>query len=122
MTSSLFIDPMPSAVERKLRAVKPYEEPVHIQVAADVAEDLTFGERWLVVTERRVLLISSDGADGIVDLPLREITAARLEGFIGGGCLVVERKGCAPVFLYFSSSSMPKFAEVARGIRQLSRG
>src|SRR6266849_11084705 len=122
MTVSPFLEPLPSAVGSKLRAAKPSDEQVLIQMATDVAEDLTFSERWLVVTKRRVLLLTPDGTDGTIDLPLREITAARLEELIGGGRLVLERNGCAPAFLYVSSSSAPKFAEVAEAIQHLSRG
>src|SRR5262249_53474834 len=122
MTSSPFIEPLPPAVDRKLRAVKPLDEEVLIQLAGDLGEDLSFGERWLVVTARRVFLMSPDDTDGMLGLPLKEITAARLEELIGGGRLALERNGEAPAFLYFSSSSAAKFAEVARGIQQLCQG
>ena len=40
-----------------------------------------------------------------------------------GGCrLVVERISGAPIYLHYSSSLIPKFAEVAQGIAQLSKG
>src|SRR5215813_6619880 len=100
MSSSPFIEPVPPAVDKKLRAAKPPDEPVLVQIATDVTEDLTFAERWLVITGQRVLLLTPEGVDGIVDLPLREIVGARLAGAIGGGRLARERKGCAPTFLY----------------------
>src|SRR5262249_51457188 len=122
MTLSSFIEPLPSAVGKKLKMSKPSDEQVLIQIRTEVAEDLSFAERWLVVTEQRVLLLSPDGADAIVDLPLEEITAARLQGLVGGGRLILERNGGAPTFLYFCRSLAPKFAAVARRIWQLYKG
>ena len=122
MIPSPFVDPLPPVVDRKLRAVKLPEESIYIQVVTDMAEDLTFGERWLIVTDRRALLLSSDGEDGTIDLLLRDITAARLEQSVGGGCLALERTGCATILLGFSNSLVPKFAKVAEGIRQLCIG
>jgi ATP-binding cassette subfamily B protein len=116
------MEPLPPAVDRKVRAAKLSAERVFVQMAADMAADLTFAERWLVVTERRVLLLTPDGTDGIVNVPLGEITTARLEGLIGGGRLTLERNGAAPTFLYFSNSSAPKFADIASVIGQLARG
>src|SRR5215472_14076465 len=113
MTTSPFVEPLPPTVERKLRAVRAIDELVHVQLAADMAEDLRFGERWLVVTDRRVLLLAPDGAADTVELPLKEVTAVRLEACVGGGRLALARDGAPTTFVYCSSSLVPRFAEVA---------
>ena len=117
-----YIETLPSAVQAKLTAAKPPDEAVLLQVATDMADERVYGERWLVLTEKRLLLLSPDGPDGTVDLPVSEVSTARLEGLIGGGRLEIERKENAPAYLYYSGTLAAKFAEVAEGIRQVSKG
>ena len=121
-TPNHYIEPLPSTVERKLSAVKPPDETVLLQVVTDMADERVYGERWLVLTEKRVLLLSPDGPDGTVDLPVSDVSTAKLEGLVGGGRLDIERKEGAPACLYYSGTLAPKFAEVAEGIRQVSKG
>ena len=117
-----FLESLPPAVERKLSIVKEREEEVLIQVASDMAGREHFAERWLVVTQRQLVLLHAKGADRVVQLPMDTIQAARIEALVGGGRLEVERKEGPPACLYYSNSLAPKFAEVAEGINQLSQG
>ena len=115
-----FIESLPPAVEAKLHGAKPPDEKVLIQVATDVADDQTYGEVWLVASKLRLLVIPADGA--VEQILLDAIQEARTEELVGGGRLVVERKSGAPVYLHYSSSLIPKFAEVAQAIGQLAKG
>ncbi len=122
MNASPFLEPLPAAIHRKLQVAGCSGDQVHIQVAADIADDLTFSQRWLVVTDRRVVVLGLDGNASDAQIRLDEISAAKIDGLLGGGRLVIERNECRPVVLYFSGSLAPKFAEVAAAIQQLSRG
>src|SRR5690242_11085853 len=102
MTTSPFVEPLPPPIDRRLRAVRAGDESVHVQLAADMAEDLSFGERWLVVTDRRVLVLAGDGAADAVELPLKDVTAVRLEACVGGGRLALARDGAPATFVYCS--------------------
>ena len=117
-----FIDALPPGVDARLRLAKPSDEPVLIQVAADLASDQSFREQWLVVTGQRLLVIPSDGPDGTVEVPMEQVKAVRVEALIGSGRLELERKQGAPAYLHYTSSLAPRFAEVAEGIRQLTKG
>ena len=117
-----FIENLPSGVQTRLEKVKPPDEPVLIQVTADMVDERSFGERWLVVTERRLLLIPSEGTAGTVHVPMEEVRAVNTETLVGAGRLEVERREGQPANLHYSSSLAPKFAEVADGIRRLSKG
>jgi ATP-binding cassette subfamily B protein len=121
MKASPFLEPFPAAIQRKLHGAAS-DGRVHIRVAADIADDLTFSQRWLVVTDRRVVILGLDGDAGDQEMRLDEISAARIDGLLGGGRLVIERHDRPPAVLYFSGSLAPKFAEVAAAIHQLSRG
>ena len=117
-----FMEALPPEVNTKLKRVKPPEEQTLIQVATDLINDRSFGEEWLVATNRRLLFIPTDGADGTVEVPLEAVREAKIEELVGGGRLEVERKAGAPIYLHYSNSLSPKFAEVAEGIKQLSKG
>ena len=117
-----FLETLPPEVDTKLQNIKPSEEHAHIQVATDLIDDGSFGEKWLVVTDERLLVIPTEGADGVVEVPLKVITEARIEELVGAGRLEVEHGKGEPTYLYYSNSLSPKFAEVAEAIKQLTKG
>ena len=117
-----FLETLPPEVDAKLQNIKPPEEQAHIQVATDLINDGSFGEQWLVVTDERLLVIPTEGADGVVEVPLEVITEAKIEELVGAGRLEVEHGDGEPTYLYYSNSLSPKFVEVAEAIKQLSKG
>lgn len=117
-----FLQSPPAGVAARLAQLKADQEIVRIQVSADMADAQTFGERWLVVTDRRLLIMPAAGQDGTVEVPVADVKEARTEELVGGGVLEVERKQGPPACLHYTSSLAPKFAEVANGISQLARG
>lgn len=117
-----FMESMPTEVDIKLRKAKLEDEKVLIQVATDLIDNQSFGEKWLVLTEQRLLIIPTNGTDDIVVVPIEAIRESKTEELVGGGRLEVERKSGEPIYLHYSSSLIPKFTEVAAGIKQLSKG
>ena len=67
-----FLETLPPEVDTKLQNIKPPEEKTHIQVATDLIGDGSFGEQWLVVTDERLFVIPTEGADGVVEVPLKD--------------------------------------------------
>ena len=118
----LFMENLPPEVDIKLKRAKPPEEQVLFQVATDLINAQSFGETWLIATDRHLLFIPATGMDGTVEVPIEAVQEARTEELVGGGRLAVERKVGEPVYLHYSSSLAPKFAEIAEGIQQLSKG
>ena len=117
-----FLETLPPEVDTKLQNIKLPEEQAHIQIATDLIEDGSFGEQWLVVTDERLLVIPTEGADGVVEVPLKVITETRIEELVGAARLEVEHGSGEPTYLYYSNSLSPKFAEVAEAIKQLTKG
>ena len=117
-----FMEALPPEVNTKLKRIKPPGEQVRFQVATDFINDRSFGEKWLIATDRQLLFIPTEGADGTVEVPLTTVREARTEELVGGGCLAVELKEGEPIYLHYSSTLIPKFAEIAEGIQQLSKG
>jgi len=117
-----FIETLPEKIAGKLRHAKPEDETVRIQVLTDMNMERRFGEHWVVVTDRRVLLIPDDGDDGTVDIPVDEIAEVKVEPLVGGGRMELERKIGESANIRYSGSLAGKFSEVAAGIRQLTKG
>lgn len=117
-----FLETLPPEVDTKLQNIKSPVEQTQIQVATDLIDDRSFGEQWLVVTDDHLFVIPSEGADGVVKVPLKVITETRIEEFVGAGRLEVEHGEDEPTYLYYSNSLSPKFAEVAEGLKQLTKG
>ncbi len=114
----------PSA-EQVWRSLAQPNEQVLLTTASDVRADGGYGSRWLVVTDKRLVVLpdpDAPGVDGYVSMPFEQLTEAKTEPLVGGGRLEVY-DGLAPVPLVeYSSSLAPKFSEVARGIQQVIKG
>lgn len=117
-----FMEILPPEVDTKLKQVKTPEEQVLFQIATDLINEQLFGEKWLIATNQCLLFIPTEEQQSTVEVPLEDIREVRTEELVGGGRLAVERKIGEPVYLHYSSSLTTKFAEVAEGIQQLSKG
>jgi ATP-binding cassette subfamily B protein len=117
-----FVEALPSEVESKLGKMVSDGEEVLMQVSTDLAQGLDYGEQWLVVTSRRLFLFPTPGIDDAIEASLEDIREVRLEELVGAGKIEIERRDGPPLCVPFSQSLAGKFAEVAEGIRQLSKG
>src|SRR5436189_2789472 len=136
-------DSLSPAAEALWQELAQPDERVLLTAASDVRAGGSFGERWIVVTDRRVVVLpetlnghqveqsevrspksevteqrlrtSDFGLGDFVSVPLSALTEAKTEPLVGGGRLEVY-DGLAPLpLLEYSSSLGPKFAEIARG-------
>jgi len=116
------LEPTSDGLAQKIhRHIPPGEEEL-IRVYADLTPARVFGEQWVVVTKERVLVVPPDGEDGVADVSIQDISAARTEALVGGGRLEIERKAGPTLFIPYSGTLALKFSEVARGIEQLRKG
>ena len=113
------LEQMPDTVSQKIQDVLTHEEEELIRVSTDLNPDGTFGEQWVIATDRRVIVVPAEGIDGVVDVPIRELVAVQTEPLVGGGRLEIDRKKEATLFVPYSSSLAEKFSEVALGLEQL---
>lgn len=98
------------------------EEGLLIRAGADVGADGRFGGRWVVVDGAEVRVFDGEDPAPAARVPIKEVTACRSEAHVGGGSLVLERTGKAPLRVRYSQSQAAKFSEVVRGIEQLREG
>ena len=124
--TSLSSRPLPPDLAARLAALLAKEESARFSIATDLADDLHFGERWLIATDRRILVwpagANGNGhGNGKIEIPLKEVDEAEVQPVVGGGVLVVKKgKAIRPV-VHYSNTLSHRFAEAARGITQLAK-
>ena len=93
-----------------------------IRVSTDLNQEGGFGIQWVIVTDRRILILSTTELDDATDVPIEELSLVQTEALVGGGRLNIERKDKPTITVAYSSSLAEKFSEVARGLEQLRKG
>jgi len=115
-------EPVSAGVAEKIEQTVPPEEEALIRVFSDLTAEGRYGAQWVVVTSRQVVVVPEKGTDGVVQVPIDQIKAARTEALVGGGRLEIERQDRPTVWVPYSGTQAVKFSEVARGIEQLRKG
>ena len=105
-----------------MRGLLPTGEEELIRVSTDLNQEGEFGGQWVVATDKRLLIVPSTGVDGVVEVPIEELTLVQSEALVGGGHLSIERKDKPTITVPYSSSLTEKFSEVTRGLEQLRKG
>ncbi len=100
----------------------PVAEDLLIRAKADVAADGRFGASWVEVDGQEVRVFEDGEPTPLHRVPIEQLTACRSEAQVGGGSLVLEPAGQAPLRIRYSQSQAAKFSEVVRGIEQLREG
>ena len=104
-----------------MRGLLATEEEELIRVSTDLNQKGKFGIQWVIVTDKRLLIVPTTGLDGTADVPIEELTLVQTEALVGGGRLSIERKDKPTIIVPYSSSLAEKFSEVARGLEQLRK-
>ena len=120
MTMKL-LESMPHSIGAKMRGLLPTEEEELIRVSTDLNQKGRFGIQWVIVTDKRLLIVPATGRNGTADVPIEELTLVQTEALVGGGRLSIERKDKPTITVPYSSSLAEKFSEVARGLEQLRK-
>ena len=113
------IEPVDTCTAARLNSCLPADELVLIRVSSDMVENGTFSDTWVVVTEKRVLVLPECAVP--VDVPIEKITAVQTELLVGGGRLEIECRDEPTVVILYSTTESNKFSEVARGLEQLRK-
>ena len=114
---------IPEGVRGQLRAILEPTEETRLSVATDMTFDGTYGEAWLLATDRRVLVLDPghDGAPSLVDISLQDIASVKKRNFTGNGFLEIRTADEAIEALRYSGSLADKFAEVAAALEGLAK-
>ena len=121
-TATTYQERMPDALADRCREALREGESVRIAAATDLTEDLRFEERWLLVTDQRVLRFDSNGAgtgNGDASIELSDARSAAVEELVGSGRINVVIGNEEVEVIRYTPSQRAKFARIARGIDQL---
>jgi ATP-binding cassette subfamily B protein len=116
--------PVPEPVQEALRRAQ-CDDDVRIAASSDLAADGNYGERWLAVTDSRVMVVSKDGNGGMevdIDLPLKEITALEIENLVGAAALCAVVEGRRVDLVRFTSGLSKRFARTRTQLDALREG
>src|SRR5690348_9933712 len=116
------LEPVPASLLNAVRARLATGEDELIRIASDLTAESQFGQLWLIVTDRRILIAPSADVSSMKESLVGDVAGARTEALVGGGCLHIELKRGPPLSVMYSAALSHTFAEVARGIEQLRRG
>ncbi|MBN1341690.1 MAG: ABC transporter ATP-binding protein [Phycisphaerae bacterium] len=105
------------------QALEP-DESLLLLTDADLLDDGSFGQRWLVVTDRRVLVFTPNGnrldaADEII--PLQDIDRVESVPRVGHMSLVAHASGRRIELVRYTNSLSEKFAKIARALDDTRR-
>ncbi len=131
-----FLESAPLVVEELLRARFTGDETQHVRIAADMMETRRYGERWLIVSDKRVLIVNpvqlgqASADDGVVEIPIDQVGEARTAELVGAVRLEIGLKPSAVVgssargveTIEYSMSHAAKFSEAAAAIKDLAKG
>ena len=121
-TATTYKERMPDVLADRCREALREGESVRIAAATDLTEDLRFEERWLLVTDQRLLRFDSNGAgmgNGDASIELSDAKSAAVEELVGSGRINVVIGNEEVEVIRYTPSQRAKFARIARGIDQL---
>lgn len=110
------VEELPPAVEALVRQYTVSGETPQVAIHSDITSEGSFGDRWVIATEQRLLIVNPDGSgspgDGsVLEFPLDEISQLETHEFHGLGTLEIQTEGGGSQEVAFSRSMLDKFAE-----------
>ena len=90
---------------------------------ADIGAKGAFQERWAFLTNRRLFVLTPNGQEGRADLdfqmPLNEVTGARVEEYVGSSALIVNDQGEGHEIARFSLGSHHEASDLCHYIEAI---
>lgn len=128
-----FLETVPPVMEQLLAARLSADETIHVRIEGDMVSESRFGSRWLVVTDRRILLVEPAQLaaalpdDGVIEIAVDHVREVRTVELVGASRLEIDRQAdVGPVpqveSVVYSLSLAAKFSEATEAIRALSKG
>ncbi len=117
--TTIYEEKMPAALAERCQYALRDGESIVVTAATDLSEDLRFEERWLVVTDQRMMRFDPASGNGAESIELANARGVAVEELVGAGRLNVEIGTDQVEFLRYTLTQRAKFARIARGIDQL---
>jgi len=125
------LEEIPEPLESRLRQLLDSEEKPRLAVSSDINKSGLYGDCWLIATDRRLLVLSSNGQIAppqpeasldypiLAEVPLHKISEVETRDFVGNGSLEIKTEDATIEAVRFSRSLTDKFVEVASAIENL---
>ncbi len=113
---------LPPDVAAWVHRVLQADEEVACCLYADILPDGGFGERWAFLTNRRLMVLSSDGAPDKAEMPfempLRHIEDAAVREYVGSSALLVTGPDRAHEVVRFSRGSHQEASDLCHRLKE----
>ncbi|MBW3623858.1 MAG: ABC transporter ATP-binding protein/permease, partial [Armatimonadetes bacterium] len=112
----------PAGQSRLEKLLEPGEELL-LAVKSDVEKEGRYGEPWLLMTPKRLLVFPTEpnGVAPEIEVKMESVTAVRAEGLVGNGVLEATVEGRNVSLLRYSNSLAKKFAAVAKTVEEYAK-
>ncbi len=111
---------LPENLQEKLRKAHP-KEKLLIALRSDIVGEAKYGEEWLFVTEKRVIVLSGSGRS-IHDISLASVKKSEAIDLVGSGVIELTIGSSVSRVIMFSNAKTPDFYQAADDINELARG
>ena len=112
---------LPQNIADAVRAQHPGED-ILISVSSDITRRGTYGEEWLIVTDKHLLTFSADASQPSHELPIDGLRTVSAENRIGSGVVETETESGTSRIIAFTEARSADFHNVVDGIRELMKG
>ena len=112
------LEPVGCDLDARISSVMDVDEEILMRVSSDLNADGTYGQQWVIVSNRRILVLQDDDA---IEIPLEDLKLAHTEPLVGGSRLELERVADRTILIPYSFTQALKFSELARGIEQIRK-
>jgi ATP-binding cassette subfamily B protein len=113
---------LPAPIEAAVCALVGEGERRLISLHADITPSGEYGDRWFLVTDRRLATLAPENGSARVevDVPLDEVKRFRLRDFIGSGSLEAVKGSESVELVRFSRSVAPQMSRIYHVLRRLA--
>ena len=115
------LEPLPSDLEKQFRALLGSEEEIKVAVSTDLRFDGTYGQDWVLVTDKRLVAFNQNGApdSDVQNIPFNQVEGIEVRSLQGNSFLKVRTPDKTVEIARFSNKFAPKFAEATPQIESL---
>ena len=112
---------LPETIQEEFDSISEPQEDIRVAVSSDMNLDGTFEERWLLATDKRILVFSGNHDEHpelLRELPIADIDDIKLKNYVGNGILEAMTADKAVELLRFSRTALHSngIAEVPKAI------
>jgi ATP-binding cassette subfamily B protein len=123
----LSVDPevrLPEQIRDTIESMDGTLGNVRVAVESDIGVDGQFGTSWLVVGEKRVLVLAPENgaATAVIDLPMDSIRRAHIEPLVGLSAVKIGTDERSIEIVRYTNSKQTRFAKAAKLIDCLATG